>query len=215
MFNEQSLGIGSLEASGIGSLEVEPDLAVVRLAVITEAATAAEAANQNAASMRDVLDAVEALPHLRVSTVGLSLQPIYVFDPTSGTSSITGYRAENSIKVEAPVDEAGRIFDAGIGAGANTSSGITFKLQDERPFREEALYLAYQQAHADAEAVATAADLLLLGPEAITVEPEGPIFRPFEMARLADSTPVLPGLLTVSATVRVRFGFQAPSQAQQ
>jgi uncharacterized protein YggE len=206
---EQRQGQAILEASGTGSVEVAPDLAVVRLSVITEAATAGEAARQNAERMRDVLDAVEALPHRRISTVGLSLQPIYAFDPSTNTPSITGHRAENSIKVEAEVDGAGALYDAGIAAGANTSSGIAFQLQDERPYREEALHLAYGEAYADASALATAADVTLLDPEELVVEPSygGP--RPFELAQLADaSTPVLPGMLTVSATVRVRFGFQ-------
>lgn len=198
---------GTLDVTGFGMVEVPPDLAEVRLAVITEAATAAEATSRNAALLRQVLDAVEALPHERVSTVGLSLSPIYTYDPAAGTSSITGYRAENSIRVEAAVDDAGTIFDAGIAAGANTSSGIGFRLRDERPRREEALVLAYHQAHADATVVADVAGLQLLGPEELTVEPERIRQPMFELARSADvSTPVMPGLLSVTASVRVRFG---------
>jgi uncharacterized protein len=198
---------GSLDVTGLGSVEVPPDLAEIRLAVITEASTAAEATAKNAERLRQVLDAIEALPHRRVSTMGLSLYPSFRFDPASGTSSITGYRAENSIKVEAEVDDAGLIFDAGIAAGANTSSGIGFRLQDERPHREEALDLAYQQAYADATAMASFADLQLLGPEELVVDPESRIPRPmFELARADASTPVMPGVLTVSAAVRVRFG---------
>lgn len=199
-----------LDVTGYGVVEVPPDLAEVRLAVITEAATAAEATRRNAEQLRQVLDAIDALPHERVSTVGLSLHPIFTYDPAAGTSSITGYRAENSIMVEAAVEDAGSLFDAGIAAGANTSSGIGFRLRDERPRREEALARAYQQAHADATAVADVAGVRLLEPEELTVEPEGRGFRPmFELARAADpSTPVLPGLLSVSASVRVRFGME-------
>ncbi len=207
---EQQQDQATLEATGIGVLEVAPDLAEVRLTVITEAPTAAEAASENAKRLREVLDAVEALPHRRVSTLGLSLQPIYRYDSATGTSSITGYRAENSIKVETAVDDAGRTFDAGIAAGANTSSGIGFRLQDDQPYREEAIDLAFRQAHADASAVASAADVTLLAPVELTVEPHEPGPRPlFELARAADApTPVLPGLFTVRATVRVRFGVQ-------
>jgi uncharacterized protein YggE len=207
----QQQGHGSLEATGVGSVEVAPDLAEVRLSVITEAATATEATSKNAERLREVLDAVEALPHQRVSTLGLSLQPIYTYDPATGTSSITAYRAENSLRVETAVDDAGRTFDAGIAAGANTSSGIGFRLRDDQPFREEAIDLAFRHAHSDASAVASAADVTLLGPEELSVEPRELGGRPlFELARAGDTpTPVLPGLLTVSATVRVRFGVLA------
>lgn len=199
-----------LDVTGYGVIEVPPDLAEVRLAVITEAPTAAEATRLNAELLRQVLDAVDALPHERVSTVGLSLHPMYTYDPAAGTSAITGYRAENSIAVETEVEDAGAIFDAGIAAGANTSSGIGFRLRDERPLREEALALAYQQAHADATTVAAVAGVRLLGPDELTIEPEGRIYRPMlELARSADvSTPVMPGLLSVSASVRVRFGME-------
>jgi uncharacterized protein len=210
----EQLRSGTLEASGTGTVEVPPDLVIVRLAVITEARTAVEASRQNAAQMRQVLDAIEALPHDRISTVGLSLQPTYTFDPASGVSSITGYRAENSIKVEADVEEAGRLFDAGIAAGANTSSGISFRLRDDRPHREEALDLAFQRAHADARAVASSADVSLMAPQTLVVESEGQGPRMFEMARLADAgTPVQPGMISVSATVRVWFGVQALAPA--
>jgi uncharacterized protein YggE len=205
----EQLRIGTLEATGTGTIDVPPDLAIVRLAVVTEAPTAADASAQNAKRMREVLDAIEALPHERISTVGLSLQPIFTFDPATGASSITGYRAENSIKVEADVEEAGRLFDAGIAAGANVSSGISFRLRDDRPHREEALDRAFQQAYSDARATASSADVTLLAPQALVIEPEAQGPRMFDMARLADSgTPVQPGLITVSATVRVRFGVQ-------
>ena len=64
-------------------------------------------------------------------------------------------------------------------------------------------------------AVASAADVELLAPEELTVEAEGVFPRPsFEMARLADApTPVLPSAITVSATVRVRFGILSIGQA--
>lgn len=186
-----------------------PDVATVQLAVITEAKTAAEATQTNAAAMQQVLAAVTALPHQKISTTGLAVMPITTYDPDTRTTSITGYRAVNGALVDTKVDDAGQIFDAGIAAGANESSGISFRLSDERPHREEALRIAVKEAHADASVVATTANTNLMGVTEIEIDPPNmPSFRMLESARADVATPVIPGEITVEARVRMKFRFQ-------
>lgn len=199
---------GILESPGTGLVEVAPDLGVVRLAVITEAETAAEAVQQNATRMQQVLAAVQALPHREIETVGLGVRPITTWDPDTRTASITGYRAENAVEVEVDVDQVAPVFDAGITAGANESSGIELRLSDETPHRKQALRLAYEEARAGAEAVAEAAGVTLGQPERITIDPASGLEpRRFEaaMLRAEASTPVLPGPLAVRASLRAAF----------
>ncbi|MCA9652259.1 MAG: SIMPL domain-containing protein [Myxococcales bacterium] len=199
----------TLEVTGAGAVEVAPDVATVTLAVITEAKTAAEAVERNAATMTAVTKAVEALPHGSIRTTGLGVAPITVWDADTRSSTITGFRADNGIAVETKVDGAGAIFDAGVTAGANQSSGITFGLRDERPHREEALRIAVKEAHADASVVATTADAVLLGPERIEVDPAAaPAVRTLELARSEVATPVMPGALRISARVRMVFRYR-------
>ncbi|MEX1368435.1 MAG: SIMPL domain-containing protein [Nannocystaceae bacterium] len=206
--------LATLEAAGAGAVEVPPDVATVNLAVITEAKTAAAAAADNAKAMNAVLAAVEALPHVSVRTTGLGVYPITVWDPDTRRSTITGFRADNGLSVESAVGEAGAIFDAGVAAGANQSSGISFGLRDERPHREEALRIAVKEAHADAAVVATTADMVLAGPQRIEIDPAAsPAVRKLELARADVSTPVLPGALRVSARVRMVFSLR-PSAAK-
>src|SRR5690606_23128675 len=76
---------GIRESPGTGLVEVAPDLGVARLAVITEAETAAEAVQQNATRMQQVLAAVQALPHREIETVGLGVRPITTWDPDTRT----------------------------------------------------------------------------------------------------------------------------------
>jgi uncharacterized protein YggE len=200
---------GTLNVSGYGRVLVMPDAATVQLAVVTEAKTAAEASQTNAAVMQQVLDAVTALPHDRVRTTGLGVMPITTYHPDTQTTTITGYRAFNGISVDTKVGDAGRIFDAGIAAGANESSGITFRLSDERPHREEALRIAVKEAHADASVVAVTANTVLTGVSEIEIDPAGPpLFRMMESARADVPTPVVPGEIAVEARVRMKFRFQ-------
>src|SRR5690606_28443961 len=100
---------------------------------------------------------------------------------------------------------AGRIYDAGVEAGANQSSGISFRVQDERPYREEALRLAVKQAYADARVVAETAAIKLEGPVSIEIDPtpEPVSYRATTLSAEAASSPVIPDELTIAATVRV------------
>jgi uncharacterized protein YggE len=196
---------GTLEVSGSGRVEVAPDEAVVQLSVVTEAKTASEAVASNATATQQVVDAVSAQPNHGVTTSGLGVNPIVQHDPQTGTVITVGFRATNGVSVRTKIGYAGQVYDAGIGAGANQSSGIDFRLQNDAPQREEALRLAVEDALAQARIVAKAAGVEVLGPETITIDSGGGRFYLRTMTLDAGSprTPVLPGDLTISAGVRM------------
>ncbi|MCA9706358.1 MAG: SIMPL domain-containing protein, partial [Myxococcales bacterium] len=195
---------GTLTVTGIGLVEVEPDEAVIHLSIITEARTAVAASQNNATLTEAVVAAVSAQPNHGVTTGGLSVRPITNYE--GGRPTIVGFRATHEVVVRTKVGYAGQIFDAGISAGANESSGIEFRRQDEGPQRERALQVAVEQALRDATIVASAAGVGLDGPESIEVEPGRGALVPDRTVRVAAAeTPVIPAALTLSATVRVVF----------
>lgn len=198
---------GTIEVSGAGRVEVAPDEADVHLSVITEAATATEAVAANATTTQAVIDAVSAVPNHGVTTVGLSVSPVTRYDQATGTSTIVGFRATNGVRVKTKVGYAGQVFDAGFRAGANRSSGIDFRVQNEAPHREKALRLAIDDAFAQARIVASAAAVELVGPETISVDSGGNRFflRAMALEAGAPPTPVQPGDLTIAAGVRIVF----------
>jgi uncharacterized protein YggE len=104
-------------------------------------------------------------------------------------------------------DAAGRVFDAGVDAGANVSSGIVYRIRDQGPLREQALREAFEAAAREAEIVADVADVGLLGPEVIWIDPTGaPMpLRAEKLAADGPVTPTLPEDVAVAASVRVRF----------
>jgi uncharacterized protein len=201
---------GTLEVTGAGRVSVAPDEATVHLTVVTEGKTAGEAVAANAKHAQSVIEAVMDQPNHSVTTSGLGVTPIIEYDVLS-KSRIVGYRATNSVVVKTKVDGAGQVFDAGIQAGANESSGISFGVSNEAQYREDALRLAVKVAYAEALTVATTADVELDGPQTITIEPSGGrvFFKMASLERSAPMTPVIPEDMTITASVRLVFRTKA------
>jgi uncharacterized protein YggE len=196
----------NLSVTGTGRVQVAPDEAIVHLGIFTEGNTADEAVARNASETQAVIDAVSSQPNHGVTTSGLSVYPIISYEDSS-VGKVVGFRATNGVEVTTKVGYVGRIYDVGIGAGANQSSGITFRVQNETPYREEALRLAVEEAFREAHLVARAARVELRGAESIQIESgDGPVFYRAE-ARDAKSepTPVIPERQTITARVQVEF----------
>lgn len=202
---------GTLSVTGTGNVQGTPDEAVVNLGVVTEGKTAAEAVASNAKVTQAVIEAVSAQPNHGVTTTGLGVSPILHFDQATGVSTIVGFRATNGVEVKTEIADAGQVYDVGIAAGANSSSGITFRIQNEAPYRDEALRLAVENAHHEARVVAQAARVDLVGIQSIQVEPGGGriAFRAASLEVSAVATPVIPGPTTISATVQIAYRTRA------
>lgn len=198
---------GTLNVTGIGKVQVAPDEAVIYLSVMTDGKTAAEATASNARRTQGVVDAVSSQPNHGVTTSGLSVSPIISYDPNTSAGTIVGFRATNGVEVKTKIGYAGQIYDAGIGAGANQSSGITFRIQNEAPHREEALRIAVGAAYKEAKIVAGAASIELMGPESIQIGAGGGrlVYRAAAYDTKSMATPVMPEEQTISATVQILF----------
>ncbi len=89
---------------------------------------------------------------------------------------------------------------------ADESSGLSFGLRDVGNRREKALESAVAAARKEAELVSKAMGVKLVGPKTIQIISEGGGPIRFESVKLAKgATPVLPGSLTIAATVHVVF----------
>lgn len=199
---------GTLNVSGTGNVQVSPDEAVIHLDLVTESKTAAEATAHNAAATQKLIDAVSAQPNHGVTTAGVSVTPILRHDQSTGGNTIVGFRATNWVEAKTKVGYAGQLYDAGMKAGATESSGIRFRIQNEAPYREQALRLAVEVAFREAKVVASSAHLELMGIESIQIGSAGErvIYRAKAVDVGAVTTPVMPEDRTISATVQIVFG---------
>lgn len=202
-----------VSVSASGSVTVEPDLAVVHLAVEATAETAGDAREHVATDVASVREALAAigLDDAAVTTASFAIQPEY--DYSGDSRELVGYRAVHALTVESGVDEAGAVIDAAVGAGAVRVSGVRFTLTDatRQSAREQALGVAMGNAAADAGAIASAADLPLDGVRSVSTG--GSVVSPFEgrvavAEDAAGETVIDPGPVTVSASVSVVYAVQ-------
>ena len=202
-----------ISVPGHGAVRVEPDVADVRLGVITIRPTATEARSAAATTMTAVLAALRdggvAGRDLRTNLLSLDA----VRDYSDGSQRITGYQLANAVEATVRAIEAtGALVDAALGAGATSLDGLSFRLDDPTDALAEARRLAVMDARRRAETLAAEAGVTL-GAVVAIVEggggyPPGPP-RPMALFRAtaeADaSTPVEAGTSELSIDVTVDF----------
>lgn len=195
----------SIQATGTATRNVRPDMAMLNIGVVTQAATAAAAADQNAATTDAVIKALQGVLATTgtVETLYYSINPRYT--SSGATQTLVGYVVTNTLKVTTnDVNRVGRLIDAGNGAGANSVAGPFYGLQNPEPEVQLALAAAARQAVAHAAAIASG-----LGTRAGSVisAEEGSIVRPIDGSRegsaTSTATPIQTGSVSVTATVTV------------
>lgn len=200
---------GTIQATGSATLSVKPDQMVLDVSVITQATTAAQAAQQNATLTTSVIAALQQVlgSSGSIQTVSYSLTPRYSTTPGQ-MSQIVGFNAQNTVRTTSyDLTLAGPLIDAANQAGANSIGGLSFGLQDPGPSLLQALSQAAKQAQAHAAAIAGG-----LGAKAGAVlsAVEGSSVAPVLVGVAAggSGTPVITGTVTVSASVTVTVQLQ-------
>lgn len=202
---------GTLTLTGEGQVQAKPDIATINLGVVTEAKTAQAAVAQNAERMTQVLERIKALgiPAEDLQTAGFNISPIIDFEENSPTNGkIIRYRVEDTLRVKVPVAQTGKVLDEGIAAGANVAGQLSFGLREEAAYRHRALQAAVKSAQSDAEFLAHTMGATLRGATSVELLFGGnPIIeRGFLAARA--TTPIEPGTLTISASVRMVYRYE-------
>ena len=205
--------------SGEGSITLEPDLAVINIGVETEAISVADARDQASRAMDAITTAVKAqgLVDKDIQTRSFNIFPVY--DYSDRKQTLTGYRVSNtaSIKIR-DLDKVGAIIDDVAAAGGNATriNGISFTVEDTKPFMTE----LREQAVNDALAKATHLALLTgvsVGQLIYITETGagGPVVQDFggvaverAMAAPAVATSISGGELELRLGVRAVFGIQ-------
>jgi len=190
-----------------GKVEAVPDTAALELGVETQASNAKDALAQNGERLKRVLDALRKAGVAKddLQTTQVSLWP----ERTSEGTTITGYRATNTVSAKLDVEKAGGAIDAAVGAGANLASGPMLAVDERDALYRDALKNAVKAGRAKAEAIADAAGVKV-GRVTAVVESAGyeqPPMPYAEMARdaVASPTPIEPGKQQIEATVTVTF----------
>ena len=210
--------VAAVNVTGTGEVHVPPDEAILRLGVVAQAPSAREAQRSVNKVAGEVVTAMRKAGAEQLQTSQLQMEPIYAPKPPPLQTSpgeppeIVAYRASNVVTVRlTALDRVGPVIDAGLEKGANRLEGLHFRLRDDLRARTEALKEAATAARQKGVAIATALGGRLGG--VLEVSEGGGVVVPLAESRAlapepaAESTPVSPGLITVSGQVQVRYRF--------
>ncbi len=206
-----------INVNSVGTVQREPEKAVITVAVESTAATAQAAAQANARKMDAVFAALRRVGIVppKVRTIAYELQPQYQQpsreNPNPPQARIIGYRAINMVLVDVDtIARVGAVIDATVSSGANRITNLSFELRDVEAARLEALRIAVGKARAEAEVLATAAGQRLGPPLNISssshFEPRQYRMQAMEAGiAAAPPTPIEAGMLTITANVSIVY----------
>jgi uncharacterized protein YggE len=197
---------GSIQASGNSTINAQPDQATLTIGVVTQATTAQDAGQLNAAAATAMIKALQTVLGTSgtIQTIYYSLSPRYSNGTNTQPPALIGYTASNTVQVVTTnLTLVGPLIDAGNQAGANSIGGPTFGLQNPEPQMQQALAAAAKQALGHASAIAAG-----LGAKtgAVISAQEGTNVVPIMATgagAAAAGTPIQNGTVSVTATVTV------------
>jgi uncharacterized protein len=201
----------TINVDGIGKASAKPDRAEIRLSVISNEATAAEAIASVSEKARRVLKALAfyGVSDSDIQTGSVSLNPVYKRGPQSQDKEpkVIGYRAAigNTARVR-KMEWLGKILDNLSEAGADRLDGVRFFVADTESLRREAREIAVDNAMSKARQLSAAAGVGLGEIISITdaaAGGPGPQPRMLAFATAERGVPVMPG--EVSEQVRVHM----------
>ena len=205
----------SISVSGTGNVTFTPDIARVSLGIRAESLSAAEAAAAVNGRAQNVIAALRRLgiPDRDIATSNYSLEYVEPPRPTpppqGGVVTIGRghYVATEAVEVKSRVSRAGAVIDAGIGAGANLTYGLSFDTSGRDALYRQALARAVANARSQAAVMAAAAGVKIDGVLSLsTGAPQ--IVYPLARAaafEAAPAPPIQPGTDTITATVQMTF----------
>jgi uncharacterized protein YggE len=203
----------TISVGGTGTVSMTPDIGWFTASVVTQAATAAQAEEQNNDAISKVISALKnaGIAEKDMQTVEFSLSPVYSDSKEPGKAPIlVGYSVRHSIRVTVnDVTAVGNMLDVAMSNGANEMSGVYFGLSDAKAqqAQSQALDLAVKDANNKAKMIANAMGVNLTG--AITVS-LGYSYEPLRMdinKAEASAVPITPGQLQYTVNVQVAYAF--------
>lgn len=212
----EPLAEATITVTGHGSLNAEPDIAVVRAGAVTEARTAREALDANTKIMTDTFAALRAMgvEDRDMLTSRLTVEPRYTyFDSSNGERRpprVDGYTVSNQLTVRVrDLTTIGEVLDALITAGVNQMGGLSFAIDEPDALFAQARQAAVVDAREQAELLTEAAGATLGRIVSISQNNASQRSPQPQMARMAmameaaDAVPVATGEQELSATVTI------------
>lgn len=213
---EPASSLRLLTITGHGEVKARPDMAVVRLGVVTQAAAARQALDDNNKAMQAILAALaeEGFAQQDLQTSNFSVTPRY--DYGSGQDRpprIDGYEVSNQLAVTVrDLGKLGAVLDRAVSLGANQIFGIAFAVSEPEGLRDQARRMAVSSALSKANLYAAAASVDL-GPvhsiaESSAVRPPQPAYQMRMAAEAAAAVPIVEGEQVIEVEITMSWVLQ-------
>jgi uncharacterized protein len=189
---------------GSGQVQGVPDMLTADVGIEFTALDVTTAMNQTNERQQSVINALTGagVDHKDISTNEVSLQPQY--DSSDGT--ITGYRADNSIRVKIhPADSASHVLAIIVGTGGDATriNSVSYSIADDSQLVKDARARAFQDAKNRAAQYAQLSGLrlgrVISISEASGAAPTAPPAPP--RGAMPENVPLEPGQQTVNFSV--------------
>ena len=154
---EQSRDRPTISASATGTVEIEPDYAVLTIGVSVQDSTPTLAAREMDIRLRGLTDTLVSLgiPRDSLPTARYRVAPNW---DRNRAQQIVGYTATAAVRLTMwDMTRIPAFIEAALAVGATDVTGLEFFATDEREARDEALRQALAQAERDARVLAEAA----------------------------------------------------------
>ena len=203
-----------LDITATGETTRVPDVATISAGVVTRAATARAALQQNAAQMERVRAALKraGVADRDIQTSNISLNPEYRYAENQ-PPRLTGYTASNQVSVRfRDIASAGAILDALVKEGANQINGPNLTIDKPEAALDEARAKAVATGRARAELYARALGMRIVRVVSISESggysppPPMPVMM-VERAQAADSK-IDPGEQKLQVNLAMTFELQ-------
>ncbi len=216
---------GTITVSGTGTVSAPPDVADIRIGVVTQAKTAGEALAANTETMTRIQEVLKAqgVEPRDIQTSDLGIQPQYSQpSPTRPgqaaeefVSRIVAYRVTNTVEITSRnLEKLGAILDAVVQGGANQIYGISFRVDKPENLMDKARTKAMADARRKADLLAGAEKLKVGAPVTISessghIPPPRPMMATRSMMAASAPVPVSAGEQDLSVNVTIVYEMTA------
>jgi uncharacterized protein YggE len=205
-----------LDVSATGKVTRVPDVAIISAGVVSRAATAVAAIQQNANRMERVRAALKraGIEDRDVQTGSINLNPEYRYEQNQAPK-LVGYTASNQLNVRfRDIRNSGKILDALVAEGANQINGPTLTIDKPEAALDEARAKAIAVGRARAELYARSLGMRVARLLSVSetggyqMPPPMPVMMRAEMAAQAADTKIEAGEQELQVTLAMSFELQ-------
>lgn len=160
-----------INVKGVGSVFVEPDIAVLTFGVLSEDVSADLAYAKTSSKINNIINAMKkiGIAQKDIKTLRINVYPNYSYNKDDNTSKIVGFYANTDLSITVRnLSIVGKVIDQAFKNGANTFSDLKFDITNSNTYYNQALAMALENAKTKAKVLADGLGITLGKPKSVT-----------------------------------------------